>query len=124
MKEQQQRQDQDKQQQHASTPSKSAASKPTPTSAPYPACPGYTPEQRVKSDYYGLFTCSRSASDQEIKSSYRKIALKFHPDKNKALEAEEAFKVVSAAFQTLSDPQKRAHYDAYGHNEPDGGQRQ
>jgi DnaJ family protein B protein 12 len=45
-------------------------------------------------------------------------------DKNKAPEAEEAFKVVSAAFQCLSDPQKRAHYDAYGEDEPNGGQRQ
>jgi len=44
-----------------------------------------------------------------------------HPDKNKAPEAEEAFKVVNSAFQTLSDANKRAHYDAYGEDEPQGG---
>lgn len=68
-----------------------------------------------------IFSVTRTATEQEIKSSYRKLALKFHPDKNKAPEAEEAFKVIGGAFQTLSDPKKRAHYDMYGVDEPNGG---
>ena len=76
---------------------------------------------RLRKDYYAMFSVSRTATDQEIKKSYRKLALTFHPDKNKAPEAEEAFKVIGNAFQVLSDPQKRAHYDAYGEDEPNGG---
>jgi len=112
-----------------STPTKSAsAPPPSSSSSPHPAGAAYTQEQSESArliiskakDYYAIFSVKRTATESEIKSSYRKLALKFHPDKNKAPEAEEAFKVVNSAFQTLSDASKRAHYDAYGVDEPQG----
>jgi len=112
----------------ASTPSKATPS-PASTSSPLPTGATYTVEQSESArliiskgkDYYSVFSVKRTATESEIKSSYRKLALKFHPDKNKAPEAEEAFKTVNTAFQTLSDVNKRAHYDAYGEDEPNGG---
>jgi molecular chaperone DnaJ len=69
-----------------------------------------------KRDYYEVLGVSRSASDQEIKSAYRKLAVKYHPDKNQGQsEAEEKFKEAAEAYSVLSDPQKRAHYDRFGH---------
>ncbi|CAG9463869.1 unnamed protein product [Pedinophyceae sp. YPF-701] len=83
-----------------------------------------TPEQRAMvrkirstKDYYQILGVDRSASDDEIKKAYRKLALKLHPDKNSAAGAEEAFKAVSKAFSTLQDADKRAEYDRFG---PDG----
>ena len=70
-----------------------------------------------KADYYEILSVSRSASEQEIKSAYRKLAVKYHPDKNPGnKEAEEKFKEAAEAYSVLGDPQKRAQYDRFGHS--------
>ena len=69
-----------------------------------------------KRDYYEILEVSRTASDQEIKSSYRKLALKYHPDRNQGDKiAEERFKEAAEAYAILSDEDKRARYDRFGH---------
>ena len=68
-------------------------------------------------DFYEILRVSRDASDDEIKKSYRKLAMKYHPDQNKGnQEAEKKFKEISAAYEILKDSQKRAAYDQYGHD--------
>lgn len=70
----------------------------------------------AKEDYYSLLNVSRSASEDEIKKSYRKLALKYHPDKNpNDKAAEDMFKKVSEAYDVLSDKKKRQMYDQFGH---------
>lgn len=72
-------------------------------------------------DYYKILGVSRSASADEIKKAYRKLAREFHPDKNKAKGAEEKFKDANEANEVLSDPEKRKAYDTLGANWKSGG---
>lgn len=68
-------------------------------------------------DYYETLGVSKSASADEIKKAYRKLALKYHPDRNQGdKEAEEKFKEISIAYETLSNPEKRQQYDQFGHD--------
>ena len=70
----------------------------------------------VEADYYELLEVDRTADDATIKSSYRKLAMRYHPDKNPGCKDSEArFKAISQAYDCLKDPQKRAAYDRYGH---------
>ncbi len=76
----------------------------------------------AKRDYYEILGVSKNASDDEIKKAYRKLAIKYHPDKNPGdKEAEEKFKEISEAHEVLSDKQKRARYDQFGHAGVGGG---
>lgn len=76
----------------------------------------------AKRDYYDVLGVSKSASPEEIKKSYRKIAIKFHPDKNPDdKEAEEKFKEAAEAYEILSNPEKKQRYDQFGHAGMNGG---
>ncbi|MCA9380393.1 molecular chaperone DnaJ [Candidatus Dojkabacteria bacterium] len=68
-----------------------------------------------KRDYYEVLGLKKDASKQEIKTAYRKLAKEFHPDRNKAQDAETKFKEVQEAYEVLSDDQKKTAYDQYGH---------
>lgn len=69
-----------------------------------------------KRDYYEVLGVDRSASDKDIKNAYRRMAMKYHPDRNPGDKAaEESFKEINEAFEILSDSQKKATYDRYGH---------
>src|SRR3954470_13341063 len=69
-----------------------------------------------KRDYYEVLGVSRTATEAEMKSAFRKLAMQYHPDKNPGdHEAEVKFKEINEAYQTLSDAQKRAAYDRFGH---------
>lgn len=72
----------------------------------------------AKRDFYEVLGVAKNASEAEIKKSYRRLAMKHHPDRNtgeKATEAEQSFKEAKLAYEVLSDPQKRAAYDQFGH---------
>jgi len=78
-----------------------------------------------KRDYYEVLSISRSASEKEIASAYRKLAIKYHPDSNSGDEETiEHFKEAAEAFEILSDPEKRSRYDQYGHAGVNGNARQ
>ncbi len=68
-----------------------------------------------KRDYYDVLGIPRDASEADIKSAFRRLAREYHPDVNKSEDAEEKFKEINEAFAVLSDPQKRAAFDRYGH---------
>ena len=68
-----------------------------------------------KRDYYEVLGVSRSADEEEIKKAFRRLAKQYHPDANKESGAEARFIEVNEAYEILSDPQKRAAYDRYGH---------
>lgn len=73
----------------------------------------------AKKDYYEILGVSRNASADELKAAYRKLALKFHPDKNQGdKSAEEKFKEVGEAYEVLSNPEKRSRYDQFGSADP------
>lgn len=83
--------------------------------------PNYTEEQmnavkkiRKCKDYYEILGVAQDCSDEDLKKAYKKMALKFHPDKNHATGATEAFKAIGNAFSVLSDPVKRKRYDQFG----------
>lgn len=76
----------------------------------------------AKRDYYEVLGVSKNATDNEIKSAYRKLAIKYHPDRNPGnTEAEEKFKEAAEAYDVLHDPQKRQQYDQFGFDTPGGG---
>ena len=73
----------------------------------------------AKRDYYDILGVDRTASEEDIKKAYRKLAIKYHPDKTgEDKEAEGKFKEVAEAYEVLSDNEKRKNYDAFGHNRP------
>src|SRR3989344_4957825 len=77
----------------------------------------------TKRDYYDILGVGKSASLDEIKRQYRKLALEWHPDRNKAAGANEKFKEINEAYAVISDPKKREQYDQFGHSAfaPGGG---
>ncbi|WP_146548248.1 molecular chaperone DnaJ [Rummeliibacillus suwonensis] len=74
-----------------------------------------------KRDYYEILGLEKTASKDEIKKAYRKLSKKYHPDLNKEPGAEEKFKEIAEAYEVLSDDQKRARYDQFGHQDPNQG---
>ncbi len=69
----------------------------------------------TKRDYYEVLGVGRSATEEELKKAFRRLAFQYHPDRNKNHDAEERFKEINEAYEILSDPQKRAAYDRFGH---------
>jgi molecular chaperone DnaJ len=74
-----------------------------------------------KRDYYEVLGVGKDASKDEMKKAYRKLSKKYHPDINKEADADQKFKEISEAYEVLSDDQKRAQYDRFGHTDPNQG---
>src|SRR6266550_4573826 len=68
----------------------------------------------TQTDYYVLLGVSRQATDEQIRSAYRKLARQYHPDVNSASDAAERFKAVTEAYEVLTDPERRQRYDMFG----------
>lgn len=71
----------------------------------------------AKKDYYEILGLTKGATEEDLKKAYKKLALKFHPDKNRAPNATDAFKKISTAFACLNNPEKRRIYDQHGSEE-------
>lgn len=78
---------------------------------------------KMGKDYYKTLGIPKGANEEEIKKAYRRMALRFHPDKNKDANAEEKFKEIAEAYEVLSDPKKRAVYDQLGEEGEAGGRK-
>ncbi|PLS15179.1 molecular chaperone DnaJ [Bacillus sp. M6-12] len=74
-----------------------------------------------KRDYYEVLGVAKTASKDEVKKAYRKLSKQYHPDINKAPDAADKFKEIKEAYEVLSDDQKKAHYDQFGHTDPNQG---
>lgn len=101
----------------------SHASSSQPPPPPRPATPEMeaavaTVHRKRNGTHYEVLEVTREADDGVLKKAYRKLALRLHPDRNFAKGADEAFKRVSQAFDVLSDPQRRSHYDTFGSDDP------
>src|SRR5215211_3315080 len=72
-------------------------------------------------DYYATLGLDRNASPEDVKRAFRRLAMQYHPDRNKEPEAEQKFKEINQAYEILSDPDKRAAYDRFGHAGVSGG---
>ena len=73
-----------------------------------------------KRDYYEVLDVERSATEKDLKNAFRRLARKYHPDRSEEADAEERFKEIQEAYAVLSDTDKRAHYDRFGHDSPAG----
>src|SRR3989304_5620318 len=69
----------------------------------------------TKRDYYDILGVPRSATPEEGKKAFRRLAMKYHPDRNKSGDAHDRFKAINEAYEVLSDPERRAMYDRFGH---------
>jgi len=69
----------------------------------------------TKRDYYEVLGVSRTATAEELRRAYRRLAREYHPDVNKSPGADEKFKEINEAYEVLSDPERRAAYDRFGH---------
>ena len=74
-----------------------------------------------KRDYYDVLGLSRNATPEDVKKAFRKLAMKYHPDRNNSGDASEQFKAINEAYEVLSDQERRAMYDRFGHTNPQSG---
>lgn len=103
---------------HSSRPSSSASPPPPRPATPEMEAAVASVHRKRNGTHYEVLEVSQEADDSVLKKSYRKLALRLHPDRNFAKGADEAFKRVSQAFYVLSDPQRRSHYDSFGSDDP------